>query len=93
MALAGDAAALRICIDRLIPAAKAKDDPVSLPDLPETLAGKGHAVIDALGEAKLTPDEAGTILQALATQARIVEADEIEKRVAALEKNAAAPGK
>jgi len=43
--------------------------------------------------AKLTPDEAGTILQALATQARIVEADEIEKRVAALEKNAAAPGK
>ena len=27
LALGGDSAALRICIDRLIPAAKAKDDP------------------------------------------------------------------
>ncbi len=86
LALNGDSAALRICIDRLIPAAKAKDDPVSLPPLTGSLADKGRIVIDALGDEKLSPEEAGTILQALATQARIVEGDELEKRIAALEK-------
>ena len=34
MAKAGDAAALRICIDRLIPPVKARDDAVKLPPLP-----------------------------------------------------------
>ena len=33
-----------------------------------------------------SPDEAATILSALATQARIVEVDEMEKRITALEK-------
>ena len=47
-ALEGDSTALRICIDRLIPAAKAKDDPVSLPPLLGSLADKGRIVIDAL---------------------------------------------
>jgi len=35
------------------------------------------------------PDEAATVLQALASQVRIIEADEIEKRIAALEQSAA----
>jgi len=44
MAKDGDAAALRICLDRLIPPAKAKDDPVSLPTLTDSLADnpRGH---------------------------------------------------
>ena len=88
LALNGDSAALRICIDRLIPAAKAKDDPVSLPPMTGSLADKGRIVIEALGAEQLSPEEAGTILQALATQARIVEGDELEKRIAALEKSA-----
>src|SRR5215813_8515120 len=71
LALAGDGAALRICIDRLIPAAKAKDDPVSLPTLTGSLADQGRIVIEALAQEKLSPEEAATILQALATQARI----------------------
>ncbi len=86
LALSGDSAALRICIDRLIPAAKARDDPVSLPPLIGSLADKGRIVIGALADETLSPEEAGAIMQALATQARIVEVDEIEQRVAALEK-------
>jgi hypothetical protein len=44
MAKAGDAAALRICLDRLIPPAKAKEDPVFLPSLTDSLAdnSRGH---------------------------------------------------
>jgi len=88
MAKDGDTTALRICMDRLLPAAKAKDDPVSLPTLTESLAGNSRAVIKALGEGELTPEEAVTVLQALATQVRIIEADTIEKRLAALEQAA-----
>jgi hypothetical protein len=86
LALAGDGAALRICIERLIPAVKAKDDAVSLPPLTGSLADQGRVIVEALAQEKLSPEEASTILQALATQARIVEVSEIEKRVSALEK-------
>lgn len=40
MALAGDATALRICIDRLIPAAKAKDSPITLDGLSGSLGNR-----------------------------------------------------
>ena len=86
LALSGDASALRICIDRIIPAAKAKDDPVTLPALNGSLADNAKVVVTALGTGELSPDEAATILSALATQARIVEVDEMEKRITALEK-------
>ena len=88
MAKAGDAAAIRICVDRLIPPAKAKDDQVSLPTLTDSLADNSREVIKALAMGELTPDEAATVLQALASQVRIIEADEIEKRLAALEQAA-----
>ena len=86
LALSGDASALRICIDRIIPAAKAKDDPVQLPALNGSMADNAKVVVTALGTGELSPDEAATILSALATQARIVEVDEMEKRITALEK-------
>jgi len=85
MAKAGDSTALRICIDRLIPPAKAREEPVSLPLGDGSLAEKGQAVLSALGEGAIAPDVATAILQGIAAQARIVEVDEIEKRLAALE--------
>ena len=81
--LSGDSAALRICIDRLIRPPKRR---ITRSRCRRSLADKGRIVIDALGVEKLSPEEAGTILQALATQAGIVEGDELEKRIAALEK-------
>src|SRR5450432_2214029 len=45
MAKDGDATALRICMDRLLPPTKAKDDPVSLPTLTDSLADNSRAVI------------------------------------------------
>jgi hypothetical protein len=92
LALAGDSTALRICIDRLIPPAKARGDPVNLPTPSDSLSDNARNVIGALSEGKLTPEEAGEVMQALTAQARIVEIDEIEKRVAALEQAAATKG-
>jgi hypothetical protein len=92
LALAGDSTALRICIDRLIPPARARGDPVNRPPPSVSLADNGRSVIQSLAEGNLTPEEAGEVMQALTAQARIVEMDEIEKRVAALEQAAAMKG-
>ena len=48
MALAGDTAALRICIDRLLPPIKAKDAAVILPGLKGGPADQGKEVLNEL---------------------------------------------
>ena len=85
LALAGDTTALRICIDRIIPTIKAKDSPVSLRGLTGSLADQGRVVLEAMAAGELTPDEANAVMGTISAQVRIVEADELEKRIAALE--------
>ncbi|CAD9226710.1 conserved hypothetical protein [Burkholderia cenocepacia] len=85
LAKAGDTTALRICIDRCIPAIKAKDAPVDLPELTGSLAEQGAAVMHAMARGRITPDEASAVMQVIAAQARIIEVDELEKRLAILE--------
>ena len=62
------------------------DKAVSIGPLTGNLAAQGRAVLDALSAGSVTPSQASTIMQAIAAQARIVETDELERRVAALEK-------
>lgn len=85
LALAGDTTALRICIDRCIPVMKAKDEPVLVPGLAGTLAEQGQAVLSAMAVGTVTPDQASAVMQVISAQARIIEVDELEKRLAALE--------
>ncbi|MCA8007127.1 DUF5681 domain-containing protein [Burkholderia cenocepacia] len=85
LAKAGDTTALRICIDRCIPAIKAKDAPVDLPELTGSLAEQGAAVMHAMAGGRITPDEANAVMQVISAQARIIEVDELEKRLAILE--------
>lgn len=85
LALAGDTTALRICIDRCIPTIKAKDAPIGISGLTGSLAEQGQAVLSAMAAGEITPDEANSVMAAIAAQVRIVEADELEKRIAALE--------
>jgi hypothetical protein len=70
---------------RLIPPMKATDNPVSIGKLDGTLTDNGRLILGALSEGKITPDEAQTLMQTVVAQARIVEVDNIEKRVKALE--------
>jgi hypothetical protein len=85
LALAGDTTALRICIDRCIPTIKAKDEPISLAGLTGTLSEQGGIVLAALAAGEITPDDANALMSAISAQVRIVEADDLEKRIAALE--------
>jgi hypothetical protein len=59
---------------------------VHLAGLYGTPTEQGNAVLAALGRGELAPDVATTIIQALAAQARIIEVDELERRVTELEK-------
>src|SRR5918993_1393626 len=77
LAKEGDSAALRICIERLIPPAKAKDDPVELPEMRGALAECGQAVLTAVAEGRITPEEGSTLMSALSGQVRVVEATDL----------------
>ena len=85
LALKGDTTALRMCLDRVVPALKPMGAPVALPGLPSDLAGKGERVLAQMAAGRVSPDEVATIMVAIAAQARIVESSELERRIAALE--------
>ncbi len=58
----------------------------------DALADNSRVVVKAIADGELTPEEGASVLQALASQVRIIEADEIEKRLAALEAAAGRKG-
>lgn len=87
MALSGDTVALRICIDRIAPPPRAESAPVSIPGiaLAGSMSDKARAIIDAVGNAVISPDAAGVLLGAIASATKIIEADELASRITALE--------
>jgi hypothetical protein len=87
LALDGDTTALRICIDRIVPALRPKDAPILLAKPEGQLSDYGRTVLEAMAAGDISPDEGSTVMGVIAAQARIVEVDELERRVAALEGN------
>lgn len=87
LALEGDVAALRACLERVLPPLKAVSSPVLLPDAKpgQGLAEVARVVLDAATGARIGPDDAQAILSALASAARVIEIDEIERRLQLLE--------
>jgi hypothetical protein len=85
LALDGDTTALRLCLERITPPIKAKDETINIGKLEGTLAEQGQAIIAAVGTGTISPTEAATMLGALASQARIREGDELAKRLSELE--------
>ena len=61
------------------------DAPVILPEMTGSLAEKGDAVMTAVSRGRITPDQGVRLMSAIASQARIIEVDELERRIAALE--------
>ena len=86
-ALEGDAQCLRLLLERVLPARKPSAAPIELPALAsaQTLTEKADAVLQAIGDGSLPPDQGSQLLTAMGQMARIVEIDELERRVAALE--------
>ena len=85
-ALAGDMAAARILLDRLVPSLRPIEIPTVLA-MPAgaTLAGQAQAVIEAAAAGELAPGQAMQIVTALGGVAKIIEATELVRRIEALE--------
>lgn len=86
-ALEGDTVALRLCLDRIAPARK--DAPVSL-EMPavrsaEDAVEASVVVLAAVAAGEITPDEAGRLMALLSAHKTIIEAGDLERRIAALE--------
>jgi hypothetical protein len=87
LALTGDMAALRLCLDRILP--PRKDSPVAF-DLPEmktlndAVPAMG-ALVKAVGQGDLTPTEAAELTKLVQAFAKIIETAELEERVRKLE--------
>ena len=86
-ALEGDGVALRLCLDRIAP--PRRDAPISITLPPVTSAADAFAassaLLDAVAAGEVTPGEAGPVMALLVSHKGIVEAGDLERRIAALE--------
>jgi hypothetical protein len=87
MALAGDTAALRLCLDRVLPPRKGRPISIALPHVTRAADARAAlaSVIDAISAGKITPDEAATVCIVIEAQGRQIEADDFEARPQAIE--------
>jgi hypothetical protein len=86
-AMEGDPFALRLCIERILPVARAR--PVAL-NLPTGQGAEGVAAaldetVRAMGAGEITPEEAMSVSTVLEAQRRTVETVDIDRRLARLE--------
>jgi hypothetical protein len=84
----GDATAMRLCVERLIPVRKGRplEFPLSRIKGAADVASALGEVSALMAEGTLSPDEASAIAGVLETHRRAIETCELETRVAALEK-------
>jgi hypothetical protein len=91
LACGGDRAALRLCIDRLLPVRA--DQSISIPIPKVESASDGAvaqtAIVEAVARGEITPNDGLTLSQMIATTVHAVIDAEFERRLAALEKSAA----
>jgi len=83
-AKAGDVAAAKVLIDRVCPPLKPQALPISLP-VNGSLTEQGGEIIRATMAGQIPPDIGSQLITALAAQSKIIEVDELTRRVEALE--------
>jgi hypothetical protein len=88
MALHGEMAAIKLCLDRLVPVRK--DAPISF-DMPSMTKASDSAaamsgVLQALANGDITPGEASSVAGVVEIYRRTLETTEIEERIVLLEK-------
>ena len=90
-ALEGDGVALRLCLDRIAPARKDAPISISLPAVTSAAdaVAASSALLDAVAAGEVTPGEAGPVMALLVSHKGIVEAGDLERRIAALEEKGA----
>jgi len=85
-AIGGDMTACKMLLDRITPTLKPQATPISLP-VNGVLAEQGNEIIRATMSGQIPPDIGSSLITALANQAKIIEIDELTRRIEALEQN------
>jgi hypothetical protein len=90
LALTGDGPALRLCLERLLPARRDRPVAFTLPTIATAsdAATAAAALITAVAAGELTPTEAGELGKLIEAYVRTLEASEFEARLAVLEERA-----
>ena len=84
-AKAGDIQACKILLDKSLPSAKPVEEARPIPITGDTLSKKAASVVQAVSDGVISTDEGVRLLHALGGVARIIETDELDRRVAILE--------
>ena len=92
MALAGDAAALRLCLDRTVAPRRERSVELDLPPIRSAadILGVIKVITGAVGRGAITPGEGFAISQMIETFLRTIDASEFENRLRQLEEAQAA---
>lgn len=82
----GDAQAARLLLERVLPPVKAIELPANIDLAPDAdIVTQARAVLAAIVAGELEPSQAALVIRALSDVAKIVEVQDLAKRVAALE--------
>jgi hypothetical protein len=92
MAIKGDMAAIRLCMDRLAPPRKEEPIAFELPPLekPADSVAAAATLVAAVAEGELTPSEAAQLAKVIEVYVRAIETKVFDERLASLEKEVAA---
>lgn len=82
----GDVQAAKVLLDRICPPLRPQALAVNLP-INGTITKQGDEIIRATMSGQIPPDIGSQLITALAAQAKIIEIDELTKRIEALEEN------
>jgi hypothetical protein len=87
LALAGDTTALRLCIERILPARKDRPVQLQVPEIEgvEDLTKATMALVQAVAAGELSPTEAAEVAKLVEAHRRTVETVELEQRLQRVE--------
>jgi hypothetical protein len=87
-ALEGDMAALRLCLERLLPARRERPLTFDLPKIESVKDAQAasSAILAACAAGDLSPGEASEVMELVSAYVRMLETMELEARIVALEK-------
>ncbi len=86
LALGGDVTALRLCLERIVPALKSVSPQMEISSSSNTLTGQAQDFIAAAANGDISADTASQMISALANVARIEEFENIKHRLESLER-------
>lgn len=87
----GDVQAARLILERILPPVKPTEQAMELALLGDTLTDKGRAVLGAVSAGELSPGQGSQLITAIGALARVIELDDLERRISELESLNAKP--